>query len=80
MIRPSNASYTPIQFIDVQGTWENQHNMDEIDEIIRFLKEFKIPKSGVPKVMIGTLNVTQRTKMIRALEAEKQDSALSPRA
>ena len=74
VIRPSTAQYVPIQLLDVQGTWENQHNADEIEKVIAILSEFDVPKKSVPKVMIATLNVTQRTKIIRAIEQAKQDS------
>ncbi len=73
VVRPSTLTYKPIQLLDVQGTWENQHNLDEIDEIIRTLREIDVPEQGPPKVMIATFNVRQRTEIIRAIEEAKVD-------
>ena len=73
VVRPSTLTYKPIQLLDVQGTWENQHNLDEIDEIIRTLREIDIPEHEPPKVMIATFNVRQRTEIIRAIEEAKVD-------
>ena len=73
VVRPSTLNYKPIQLLDVQGTWENQHNLDEIDEIIRTLREIDVPEQGPPKVMIATFNVRQRTEIIRAIEEAKVD-------
>lgn len=75
VVRPSTLTYKPIQLLDVQGTWENQHNLDEIDEIIRTLREIDVPEEKPPKVMIATFNVRQRTEIIRAIEEAKVDQA-----
>lgn len=74
VVRPSTLTYKPIHLLDVQGTWENQHNLDEIDEIIRTLHEIKVPEQEPPKVLIATLNVRQRTEIIRAIEEAKVDN------
>ena len=73
VIRPTTLTYKPIQLLDVQGTWENQHNLDEIDEIIRTLGGIVVPDEKPPKVMIATFNVRQRTEIIRAIEESKED-------
>jgi very-short-patch-repair endonuclease len=75
VVRPSTLSYKPIQLLDVQGTWENQHNLDEIDEIISTLREIDVPVQQPPKVMIATFNVRQRTEIIRAIEEAKSNQA-----
>ncbi len=73
-IRPTKDHYYPIQLIDVQGTWENQHNLAEIDQILSLLKNFNFLQAKAPKILIATLNVTQRTKMIRAIQTAKSSS------
>ena len=78
VVRPSTLTYKPI------SSWmskarENQHNLDEIDEIIRTLREIDIPEENPPKVMIATFNVRQRTEIIQAIEEAKVDQAFRDR-
>ena len=73
VVKPNPVDYVPIQFIDVQGVWDNQHNSKEAEKVIDILRT--LPRTlETPKILVATLNVRQRTEILRMLrDAETAD-------
>ena len=40
VVKPNPTEYVPIQFVDVQGVWDNQHNSMEAERVIDILRPF----------------------------------------
>jgi very-short-patch-repair endonuclease len=74
---PETVSYTPIDFRQVDGTYSENMNMKEIQEVIRILREdIRENAKGIwPSVGIATFNLKQRNGIIDALnEVSAQDA------
>ena len=73
VVKPNPTEYVPIQFVDVQGVWDNQHNSMEAERVIDILRTLPSGQPA-PKILVATLNVRQRTEIQRLLrDAESAD-------
>lgn len=70
---PARIAQSPIQFIAVNGTYEDQRNRDEANVVIEVLKELKKDRTGsLPSVGIATFNQKQKTLIWELLKKEAQ--------
>ena len=63
---PARFEYTPIEFIDVKGRYEDQVNRDEATKVIDILtNDIKLSVNGsYPSVGIATFNLYQRNLIL----------------
>jgi len=68
---PSRVVYTPINFYQIDGLYDDNINQSEIDKIISILKELT-PNSGgeYPTIGIATFNIKQRNEILNRIHRE----------
>ncbi len=78
---PKRIFQSPIQFITVDGTYENQQNRDEANVVIEVLRQLKTDANGdFPSVGIATFNQKQKNLIWELLKREAQlDSSFRTR-
>ena len=66
---PALTEYTPIKFIPVNGLYNSRTNPDEVNEIIKIIRdEIQLNSKGeYPSVGIATFNINQRNLIIETL-------------
>ncbi|WP_409029050.1 AAA domain-containing protein [Gracilimonas sediminicola] len=70
---PERIAQSPIQFIPVNGTYEDQQNRDEANIVIEALKQIKRNEIGeLPSVGIATFNRKQKNLIWDLLKREAQ--------
>ncbi|MEP1304457.1 MAG: AAA domain-containing protein [Balneola sp.] len=70
---PERIIHSPIQFITVNGLYENQQNRDEANVAIEILKNIQPGKNGeLPSVGIATFNQKQKNLILELLKREFQ--------
>ncbi|MBL0048917.1 MAG: hypothetical protein IPP32_12570 [Bacteroidetes bacterium] len=71
---PAKIDYTPIQFIEVNGVYEDQVNRDEarqvVDILLHHIKPFKNGK--YPSVGVATFNIYQRNLILEEITKVRQ--------
>lgn len=75
---PAVSDYKPIEFIQVDGIYDNQTNLAEAQQVIRLLQEkvVKDTNGQLPSVGIATFNINQRNLILEQIaEARRQSPA-----
>lgn len=71
---PAKQEYKPIQFIEVNGLYEDQVNIDEarqvVDILLNHIKQFKNGK--YPSVGVATFNLYQRNLILEEITKARQ--------
>jgi very-short-patch-repair endonuclease len=73
---PARFEYTPIEFIDVKGRYEDQVNREEATKVIDILtNDIKLSVNGsYPSVGIATFNLYQRNLILDEISKKRQDN------
>ncbi|MEM9917366.1 MAG: AAA domain-containing protein [Bacteroidota bacterium] len=71
---PNRKAYRPISFFQVDGIYHQNINKQEIEQVIKILRDHIHPGADgrLPTVGIATLNISQRNQIKRALIDEAQ--------
>jgi len=75
---PAISDYVPIEFIQVDGVYDNQTNLAEAQQVVRILQE-KIVRDAegrLPSVGVATFNLYQRNLILeRIADVRRNDAA-----
>lgn len=71
---PPVENYKPIEFIEVNGLYEEQVNMDEAKKVVKILLNEIVPDEygNYPSVGIATFNIYQRNLILEKISKERQ--------
>lgn len=71
---PAKVEYKPIQFIEVNGIYEDSVNLDEVKQVINILlNHIKPLKNGkYPSVGVATFNLYQRNLILEEISKARQ--------
>ena len=74
---PARLEYTPIEFIDVKGRYEDQVNREEANKVIDILTNgIELSMDGTyPTVGIATFNLYQRNLILDEISKKRQESS-----
>ncbi|MBA5793974.1 DUF4011 domain-containing protein [Flavobacterium sp. xlx-214] len=76
---PSNNNEKPIEFYEVNGTFDEHINKEEADKVVEILEKIEAKSDGTyPSVGIATFNITQRNYIRRKIiqkQSEEGNSA-----
>jgi len=76
VIKPTKQwEYAPFMLSKVHsGSWVNQRNEREALRVINLLKDLKITKNSVPRILVATLNVPHRKEIQDQIASEMEEN------
>jgi len=73
---PAVSDYTPIEFIQVDGIYDNQTNLAEAQQVVRILREkiLRDAEGRLPSVGVATFNLYQRNLILEQIADARRNA------